>query len=561
MSPASLLDPIAALGGPARPSGDPGAVRAAAQRLAGAADELDRLSTRTGAVIGQARSAWSGMASDAFAATGGQLRTGAATDADTLRAAAGALAAYAARLEAAQSAWSSASTRAESAVALNPATTPEDLRAFATQATEADADAQAAATQLAAELNALTPTGPDPAASLTFGQTLGLVAGVPNPLNLLDRIPKAYEDLLKHALLDPMNLATGFISTKAGYAAHRAFNQFSAAAGSYRETVLAYFGRHGAGPSLGAFRIRETWLADLSNWMPVDRAAKAADVVEQSFREANLGLLLREADRLGDAAAGMRGLRAAGDFLGPVGMVFDLQTLTAPSKDEGAREFADRGFAALSFAGGAVGVAAMIGITVLPPVAIAAGVVTAGAALWSLGSLAYDNRKEIAQFMVNAHDAADQFLQDRVRDGGRIFESGGTELVEAGNAVRDFGGVADAQIDAVGGQVASRTDHLADRLGSTADKLRDAGRGSPVGIIRTEQAAVAIDVAAGAIRGGGQVAAVAADIGGNVVQATSAGIGQGLESAGRTAQSVGEGIQKGAGAGADVVLSFLGVKS
>lgn len=153
----SVLDLLAELTGVSKPDGDPAALRQAATHLAGVADGLDRTARGLGSVDDQARAGWTGRATDAFTNMLIVLSHYATIAASTLREAAGAVNAYASRLEAAQASWAGARNGAIAAhvTPLVAAVEPEMRRAVA-QAEHADVDAKLAAIQLAAELNALT---------------------------------------------------------------------------------------------------------------------------------------------------------------------------------------------------------------------------------------------------------------------------------------------------------------------------------------------------------------------------------------------------------------------
>jgi uncharacterized protein YukE len=100
-----------------RPAGDPGALAAGAQSMAGAAgalrDVAGRLSGTTSFVV--VAGAWRGPASEAFLVDGDVLRTGLDRAAGALDQAAGALSELSARLEQAQSTWDRAQRLAASA--------------------------------------------------------------------------------------------------------------------------------------------------------------------------------------------------------------------------------------------------------------------------------------------------------------------------------------------------------------------------------------------------------------------------------------------------------------
>jgi uncharacterized protein YukE len=152
----SALDVLAELAGIGKPDGDPEAVLAAARRLAAAADGYDRVAAGLGRTAGQGLGGWTGNAATAFAALLTALRHEATAAADALRQAAGAMTAYAHKLDAAQASWTSARDQALQA-RMNPLTelVDADARRALAQAEQADADARIAAAQLAAEMDAL----------------------------------------------------------------------------------------------------------------------------------------------------------------------------------------------------------------------------------------------------------------------------------------------------------------------------------------------------------------------------------------------------------------------
>jgi hypothetical protein len=152
----SVVDVLAELGGVGRPDGDPTALRDAATRLAAGADGFDRTVDGLGRIEAELNSAWTGIASDAFSGLLAMMRREAVLTAGVLREAAGAVMIYAARLETAQADWASARDGAVAGRALHPLEWLDaDFRRAVAQAEQADADARAAAGQLAAELTSL----------------------------------------------------------------------------------------------------------------------------------------------------------------------------------------------------------------------------------------------------------------------------------------------------------------------------------------------------------------------------------------------------------------------
>jgi hypothetical protein len=157
----SVLDLLAELEGVGKPDGDPAAVDQIAQQIAGLAAGVERAAGTVERAVGQALPSWEGQASQQFAAKAEELRGLINQAGAAVRGAATAASVYAGRLEAAQERWQQARAGAllgRGLRLLEPL--DPDIRRAVAEAEAADADAKAAAEQLAVELRRLAGQAP-----------------------------------------------------------------------------------------------------------------------------------------------------------------------------------------------------------------------------------------------------------------------------------------------------------------------------------------------------------------------------------------------------------------
>lgn len=153
------------------------------------------------------------------------------------------------------------------------------------------------------------------------------------------------------------------------------------------------------------------------------------------------------AAKAADAAAPLRPLAAIGDVLGPAGGALDgINAVVGDPSLDGGWEVADRGISAVSAAAAAYPVLAAVGVVsaMTPAGWVAVGAISAASAAWSIGKWGYQNREDIAEFMVDRWDDASEFAEG-------VGKGASDTIGDALGNVRDAGRAVGNRLEEIGG--------------------------------------------------------------------------------------------------------------